>query len=313
MVEFSVPEVSFSKLGTMRLPLPTEGSQTSTPPELVLLMEHLSDSPVTDQHIRLWSRRDPLLSSIIQFLKSGWPSQSNPQTRPYELSLYEGCVLWGIRVVIPPQGRKAVLQELHDGHPGMTRMKALARMFVWWPGIDKDIENSVVSCPNCQENQSTPPVAPMYPWKWPTRPWSRLHLDFAGPFLGKMYLVLIDAHSKWIEAYPTNSATSTVVIELLRTSFAQFGIPETIVTDNGPCFVSEEIEMYFQMNGIKHITSAPYHPASNGLAERAVQVLKKGLKKVTTGTLTSRIAKVLFSYRITPQTTTGVSITTSIG
>ena len=97
-----------------RLPLPTEGSQTSTPPELVLLMEHLSDSPVTDQHIRLWSRRDPLLSSIIQFLKSGWPSQSNPQTRPYfskrnELSLYEGCVLWGIRVVIPPQGRKAVL------------------------------------------------------------------------------------------------------------------------------------------------------------------------------------------------------------
>ena len=195
----------------------------------------------------------------------------------------------------------------------MTRMKALARMFVWWPGIDKDIENSVVSCPNCQENQSTPPVAPMYPWKWPTRPWSRLHLDFAGPFLGKMYLVLIDAHSKWIEAYPTNSATSTVVIELLRTSFAQFGIPETIVTDNGPCFVSEEIEMYFQMNGIKHITSTPYHPASNGLAERAVQVLKKGLKKVTTGTLTSRIAKVLFSYRITPQTTTGVSITTSIG
>ena len=140
--------------------------------------------------------------------------------------------------MIPPQGRKAVLQELHDGHPGMTRMKALARMFVWWPEIDKDTENSVVSCPNCKENQSTP------------------------------------------QAYPTNSATSTVVIELLRTSFARFGIPETIVTDNGPCFVSEEIEMYFQMNGIKHITSAPYHPASNGLAERAVQVLKKGLKKL---------------------------------
>ena len=153
----------------------------------------------------------------------------------------------------------------------MTRMKALARMYVWWPGSDKDIEDSVSSCSDCQINQSAPPSAPLHPWSWSTRPWVRLHLDFAGPFLGKVYLVLIDSHSKWIEAFPTSSATSSVVMEHLRTTFAQFGIPETVVTDNGPCFVSAEFESFLVANGIKHITSAPYHPASNGLAERAVQ------------------------------------------
>ena len=101
---------------------------------------------------------------------------------------------------------------LHEGHQGMCCMKALARMYVWWPGINVDIEESVGGSYECQQNQSTPPAAPLNPWSWLTRPWSRLHLGFAGPFLGRMFLILIDAHSKWIEAYETASATSTVVI-----------------------------------------------------------------------------------------------------
>ena len=295
-----------------RLPLPVAPAKTKTPPELVLLMEHLEDSPVTADHIRVLTRRDPSLSSVVQCLRQGWPMQSSPELHPFlskksELSLYQGCVLWGSRVVVPVQGREAVLQELHEGHPGMTKMKALARMYVWWPGMEKDIEMTVRTCAECQTVRAAPPVAPLHPWKWPTRPWARLHLDYAGPFLGKMFLVLIDAHSKWIEAICTPSATSDVVIQELRTLFAQFGLPETIVTDNGSCFVSEEFETFLKENGIMHITSAPYHPSTNGLAERAVQVLKQGLKKVTTGNLKTRLARVLLSYRITPQSSTGVS------
>ena len=172
-----------------------------------------------------------------------------------------------------------MLQELHEGHPGMTKMKPLATMYVWWPNLEKDIEQSVQLCHHCQEKQSAPPVAPLQPWKWPSRRWARLHMDFAGPVNGKMILIVIDAHSRWIEAYPTESATSSVVIELLRALFSQFGIPEVLVTDNGPCFVSEEYEIFLAMNGVKHITSAPYHPATNGLAERAVQTVKRGLKR----------------------------------
>ena len=89
--------------------------------------------------------------------------------------------------------------------------------------------------------------------------------------------------------------------------FAQFGLPETIVTDNGPCFVSAEFETSLARNGIKQLTSAPYHPSSNGLAERAVQLVKRGLNKITRGSMKSRLAQILFHYRLSPQTTTGVA------
>ena len=124
-------------------------------------------------------------------------------------------------------------------------MKALARMYVWWPGINSDVEKTVRLCRECQEVQSSPPPAPLNPWKWPSRPWARLHLDFAGPFQGKIILVLIDAHSKWIEAVCTSSTSSSVVIEELRTTFAKFGLPETIVTDNGTGFTSQEFKTFY--------------------------------------------------------------------
>ena len=130
---------------------------------------------------------------------------------------------------------------------------------------------------------------------------------YAGPVQGKMYLILIDAHSKWIETFCTASATSVTVIAELRPLFPQFGLPETIVTDNGTCFVSAEFEDFLARNGIRHLTSAPYHPQLNGLAERAVQIIKNGLKKVTTGNVRVRLAKILCAYHLTPQTTTGLS------
>ena len=120
-----------------------------------------------------------------------------------------------------------------------------------------------------------------------------------------MILVLIDAHSKWIEAFHT--VTSQAVIEELRTVFSKFGIPEVIVADNGACFTSSDFESFLQYNGVKHLTTAPYHPLSNGLAERAVQIVKKGLKKVTSGSIRSRLAKILLHYRIQPQETTGLT------
>lgn len=252
------------------------------------------------------------MSQVLQYVQSGWPDRGDPSLEPYssrrlELSSYEGCLLWGTRIIIPPSCTQTVLEELHEGHPGTSRMKALARMYVWWPGINSDVEKTARLCRECQEVQSSPPPAPLNPWKWPSRPWARLHLDFAGPFQGKIILVLIDAHSKWIEAVCTSSTSSSVVIEELRTTFAKFGLPETIVTDNGTGFTSQEFKTFLHENGIKHTTSAPYHPASNGLAERAVQIVKKGLKKVKTGSTSARSAKVLFTYRITPHSTTGIS------
>ena len=155
-----------------RLPLPVEPATTETLPELVLLTERLNGSPVTAKDVRSWTRKDLKLARVQQFLMHGWPSHCDSELDPFtskrlELSSYDGCILWGTRVVIPRRGRETVLQELYEGHPGMSKMKALARMYVWWPGIDSDIEKSVRICTECQEVQSSPPIATLNPWKWP--------------------------------------------------------------------------------------------------------------------------------------------------
>ena len=227
-----------------RLPLLEVPSEKHDPPELVFLMDHLAESPVTAQHIRTWTRRDPILAPVLQFVWQGWPDNVGGEYTPYasrklELSAHEGCVVWGSRVIIPPRGRKAVLQELHEGHPGMSRMKSFARMHVWWPGLE-DVENHVREGPHVKPISRNHLSRHYTRGNGPRGHGFRLHLDFAGPVDGKMFLVLINAHSKWIEIFPTNGSTSAVVIESLRTTFARFRLPDTIVSDNGSCFVSEE-------------------------------------------------------------------------
>ena len=141
------------------------------------------------------------------------------------------------------------------------------------------LEFAVTTCTECQENQRLPAKAPMHPWEWPDRPWARIHIDYAGPVKGKMILVIVDSHSKWIEAQVVNAATLQATIEKLRLVFSTHGLPEVIVSDNGTSFTSEEFAGFIRSNGIRHLMSAPYHPASNGLAKRAVQILKNALKK----------------------------------
>ena len=172
-----------------------------------------------------------------------------------------------------------VLKELHETHQEASKMKSLARSYVWWSKMDSDIEEMVKNCNVCQETRQTPPAAPLHPWEWPTQPWNQLHLDFIGPFMGHMFLVLIDAHSKWIDVHVMQSITATKTIEKLRIVFSTHGLPRKIVTDNGPTFVSEEFKTFLKGNGIKHVTTTPYHPSSNGQAERAVQIVKHALKE----------------------------------
>ena len=124
-----------------------------------------------------------------------------------------------------------------------------------------------------------------------------------------MFLVVVDAHSKWPEVVPVSSTTSSSTIEVLRDLFARLGIPEQIVSDNGAQFVSEEFQAFVGSNGIRHITSAPHHPATNGLAERAVQTFKQALRSMDQSSkpVKEKLAKFLIAYRNTPQSTTGVS------
>ena len=296
-----------------RLPLPEMPESVPIPGETVLLMQNLQTSPITFNQLRQWTTQDPTLSKVHRLLLQGWQHSNDPELKPYqvrhsELSVCDGCVMWGNRVVVPQAGCKRVMEQLHDGHPGISRMKSLARSFVWWPQMDDDIADRVKSCNQCQLTRHAPQPAPLHPWEWPDRPWVRLHIDYAGPYLGKWFLIVVDAHSKWLDVKIVNSATTTSTIDHLRSLFATHGLPEMVVSDNGSVFTSIEFQEFCSKNGIKHVKSAPYHPASNGLAERAVQTFKEAMKRADPQeVLSTRVSRFLFKYRLTPHSTTGIS------
>ena len=146
--------------------------------------------------------------------------------------------------------------------------------------MDTEIEGMARECELCQQSRGLPSPAPLHPWVWPSAPWSRIHLDYAGPIAGQMFLVSVNPHSKWLEVFHVSAATSFKTIHQLRTTFALFGLPHTVMTDNGSCFTSEEFEVFLAKNGVRHVKTAPYHPSSNAQAERAVQVFKNGYKKM---------------------------------
>ena len=296
-----------------RLPLLEEAEETeAVPPELVLLIETMENLPITAEAIAEWTMKDSVLARVYKYTQRGWPMEIAAELRPYynrrtELSTLKGCLLLGSRVIVPHQGQKQIVSELHHGHPGINRMKSLARMYVRWPRMEENIELVVKTCPSCQAQQKETPVVPLKPWKWPARPWTRVHVDYAGPFLGSMFLVIVDAYTKWVEIFRTNSSTSTTTIECLRNTFARFGLPQTLVSDNGPCFTSQEFKEFLMTNGITHLTTAPYHPQSNGLAEKMVQTFKSGMQKMTEGNVSVKLARFLLNYRTTPHSTTGIT------
>ena len=296
-----------------RLPLPEVPKETLIPSEIHLLFHKLSYTPLTSKPIKIWTAQDPVLLKVLDLVLTGANLASGTDNlKPFlhrreELSLQDGYLLWGNRVIIPTRARNDILEELHEGHPGVSRMKSIAKGIAWWPGIDHEIEAHVKACPECQQNQKGLASASLHPWEWPSRPWSRLHIDYAGPFLGNMFLVVVDAHSKWMEIEMVPTATSRYTITKLGAMFATHGLPQLIVSDNGTAFTSQEFRDFLRQNGIRHTTTAPYHPASNGLAERCVQTFKRAMKKEVVQDLQYELSKFLFRYRTTPRTTTGIT------
>ena len=136
--------------GLSRLPLPHKPSSVPVPGDLILLINHLSECIITVNHIKAWTEKDLVLSRVRRLVQVGWTlSDPGPDFIPYfnrghELSVLDGCALWGSCVVIPPTGHNIILNQLHEAHPGVSRMKCLARCFVWWPGLDSAIGTEFV-------------------------------------------------------------------------------------------------------------------------------------------------------------------------
>ena len=116
-------------------------------------------------------------------------------SRRADLSTEQDCLF------APAKFRTQLLNELHSDHPGMARMKSLSRQHIWWPSIDQEIENLVRRCQFVKTCSLKTPQGEPNPWRWLSKPWHRIHIDFTGPFLGEIFLLIVDAHSKWPEVH----------------------------------------------------------------------------------------------------------------
>ncbi|CAK1579538.1 unnamed protein product [Parnassius mnemosyne] len=225
-----------------------------------------------------------------------------------ELYLDNGSIMWGYRMVIPSYLRPIILKQLHSSHMGIVKTKGLARSYVWWPNIDADVEALCRSCETCASEADAPPRAPPNPWPY-LPPWSRVHIDFLGPYKGKTYLVLIDSSSKWLEIIEVARTNATSIVKVLRSIFARFGLPLELVSDQGPPFTSIEFKSFLKNNGIQQRFSPAYHPASNGAAENAVKLCKRAIKKAYRDDvdIDTALQTFLLSYRNSKQSSTGES------
>ncbi|XP_026565797.1 uncharacterized protein K02A2.6-like [Pseudonaja textilis] len=269
--------------------------------------------PITAEDIATHSKRDKVIAQVLDWVGRGWPTiQYTPEFLPFEirrqeLSSLQGCLLRGTRVVIPATLQEPILKVLHEGHPGIMRMKALAHSYVWWPGMDAQISRWVSSCQPCQATRPAPPAATPTRWEDAGAPWSQLHIDLAGPVHGRTFLVLVDSFSKWIDLALLPSTTTLAITRALTRVFVTHGLPDILVSDNGPQFTSCEFEVFAANLGIRHILTAPFHPASNWMAERAVRSVKEALARFGQIDWYSKLSRYLLTQHTTPCTTTNKS------
>ena len=134
----------------------------------------------------------------------GWLTSHVPVLNPFyarrdEIRVHLGCLMREIRVIVHPKLCPQAPEELHRGHLGGMKIKALPRRYIWWPGIHKEIEEAARTCSGWQLMEAEPSAGAIHLREWPSAPWQRIHVDFAGPFLGCMFLIVMDAHSRRLE------------------------------------------------------------------------------------------------------------------
>ena len=163
-----------------RLPLCFKQDAGVESPIFHVAAQQVARHPVKAQQISRDTARDKILSMVLTFTQLGWNQEKcdDPDLKPFfirrdELSVEQGCLMWGMRVIIPPNLRRPVLNELHWAHPGAARMKSMAPSHVWWPKLDADLEKTARECPQCIKTHNAPPPAPLIPWMWPSSPWKK--------------------------------------------------------------------------------------------------------------------------------------------
>jgi hypothetical protein len=247
---------------------------------------------------------DKLMQGIRRRIKSGnWnacsPAEAQFKKSHAALSVDNEVILLGTRPVVPSLLRVRFIKIAHRSHFGMSITKNHLKQNVWWPGMDRAVEEFVRRCAVCSNKPKANVERVSHKWEVPVKPFERIHIDWAVvPQVGNI-LILVDAMTGWPEAFICRDRSSLTVKNVLQSTFARFGVPNVVVSDNAKEFISEDIVRWLNGVGAESVQTPQYHSRSNGLVERMVQTIKRALKVWTVGKgdVHSFLQKVLLTYR----------------
>jgi len=233
------------------------------------------------QQVKHASRDDPVLQQLRHTILSGWPSNKGDVSdclRPYfdfrdELVTQDELVFKGSLVIIPAALRKEMMASVHATHIGIEGCIRRARDCMFWPRMTTELREYISKCDVCLAHRPSQGKEPLMQHDITDRPWSKIGVDIC-ELRGRTLLVVCDYYSNYIEVENLSKTNTAAVTKALKILYARYGVPDTVITDNGPQFASEEFSFFARAWGFLHTTSSPYYPQSNGKAENAVKTIK---------------------------------------
>ena len=232
---------------------------------------------------------DNILQQLKEVTLNGWPEKRSipPSIKPYysirgEIVYNNGLLLKGLRIIIPSSLRSTMKDIIHHGHNGIERCKNRARQSIYWPGINREIEDLVSRCSLCSTHRNKQQKEPLIEHEIPDTPWTKVASDLF-TLCGHDDVIVTDYFSKFVEIERLPNKSSTTVINKIKKIFSQHGIPKELCTDNGPEYSAACFKRFAKEWDFKHTTSSPHFSQSNGFAERAIQTVKKSLLKAHHG------------------------------
>ena len=229
---------------------------------------------------------DEVLQKIKKLVKSGWPKRRRSLElviRPYwgmrnDISIVDDLLMAGSRIIIPQSSRSQVLQEIHEGHQGETRCLLRAKMAVYWPGMYKEIQETVGKCGACREFENAQTKCPMVAVEVPSQPWHTVGADLF-QYKGRWFILLTDMYSKAPFVRPLANTGAYATVKAMKSIFAENGIPIKMISDNGTHFTAGEFKQFAARWGFEMILSSPEYPQGHALIERHIQTIKKCMHK----------------------------------
>jgi hypothetical protein len=221
----------------------------------------------------------------------------------------QGLILRGSRIIIPVELQEKAIRIAHDGHQGLSKTKSLLRTKIWFPNMDKRVEELISKFLACELNDTSSQNQPNKSSKMPERAWRELVIDFFGPIPnGSELMVIMDEFSRYPVVEEVKSTAAEFVLPKMDTIFSQLGIPIDLGTDNGPPFNGQKFKDFCEYYGIKHRKISPYHPPANGKAENFMKNMGRVIRNamVEGKDWKQELNQFLRSYRSTPHCTTGV-------